>query len=172
MRGHEAEGELDHRQAGAGLRTLVKAGHRDALALLGYDPAVSVQVAGPDVRTPEVHLGEHLTFGYAVTNTGRSSVRVVIDYVIHHRKANGGLTPKVFKLTTRDLAPGERWSGVRRHSLRVLSTRRYHSGTHVVQLQINGRPHGSGDFTLRVPPKAAPAGPGQALDHHAEGAGR
>lgn len=133
-----------------GLRTLVKAGQPDALTLLGYDPEASVRVAGPDVRTPEVHIGEHLVFGYEVTNTGPCTVRVVVDYVIHHRKANGGLTPKVFKLVTRDLAPGESWSGVRRHPLQVLSTRRYHPGVHRVHLQINGQPHGLGDFILRA----------------------
>ncbi|MHC5699850.1 DNA alkylation repair protein [Streptomyces sp. PKU-MA01144] len=134
-----------------GLRTLVKAGRPDALALLGFDPEARVQAAGPDVRTPEVHLGEPLVFGYEVTNTGPRAVRVVVDYVVHHRKANGALTPKVFKLTTRELAPGGRWSGIRRHPLRMLSTRRYHPGVHRVHLQINGRPYGAADFVLRGP---------------------
>ncbi|MFI1940884.1 DNA alkylation repair protein [Streptomyces purpureus] len=147
-----------------GLRTLVKAGHPDALALLDHDPDASVQVSGPDVRTPEVHVGEHLVFGYEITNTGSRRTRLVIDYVIHHRKANGTLTPKVFKLTTRDLDPGECWSAVRRHSFRELSTRRYHPGVHHVQLQINGQLHGSAAFTLRVPADAALAGPGMRSD--------
>ncbi|MFG3310028.1 DNA alkylation repair protein [Streptomyces wuyuanensis] len=134
-----------------GLRTLVKAGHPDALALLGHDPDVRVQVVGPDVRTPEVRLGEHLVFDYEITNTGPRSAHLVLDYVIHHRKANGALTPKVFKLATRSLAPGERWSAIRRHSFRELSTRRYHFGVHRVQLQVNGKLHGSAAFTLYTP---------------------
>ncbi|UNZ21253.1 DNA alkylation repair protein [Streptomyces sp. 891-h] len=140
-----------------GLRTLVKAGHSDALALLGHDPDAAVQV-GLDVHTPEVHIGEHLAFGYEITNTGSRRTCLVIDYVIHHRKANGDLTPKVFKLATRTLAPGERWSAVRRHSFRELSTRRYYPGVHRVQLQINGQPHGSAAFSLcgRRHPPAAP----------------
>lgn len=144
-----------------GLRTLVKGGHPDALALLGHDPDVAVQVGGPDIRTPEVHIGEHLVFGYEITNTGPRRTRLVIDYVIHHRKANGSLAPKVFKLATRDLASGERWAGVRRHSLRALRTRRHYAGTHRVQLQINGQPHGTADFTLRLPAQAAPDSPGR-----------
>ncbi|MEU6756811.1 DNA alkylation repair protein [Streptomyces sp. NPDC046685] len=155
-----------------GMRTLVKAGHPNALALLGHDPYVRVQVVGPDVRTPEVRLGEHLVFGYEITNTGPHNARLVLDYVIHHRKANGGLTPKVFKLATRDLAPGECWSAVRRHSFRELSTRRYHFGVHRVQLQINGRPHGSAAFTLDTPPDAALCGPGGTSDRHHEGTAR
>ncbi|PCG83130.1 DNA alkylation repair protein [Streptomyces sp. WZ.A104] len=137
-----------------GLRTLVKAGDRDALALLGHDPDVRVRVVGPDVRTPHVQLGEDLVFGYEVTNTGPRTARLVIDYVVHYRKANGSLSPKVFKLTSRDLLPGERRSGVRRHPLRPLSTRRHHPGAHRVQLQINGRPYDSCPFTLHIPPEA------------------
>ncbi|ELS57052.1 hypothetical protein [Streptomyces viridochromogenes] len=141
-----------------GLRTLVKAGDLDALALLGHDPGVLVRVVGPDVRTPRVRLGEDLVFGYQVTNTGTRTARLVIDYVVHYRKANGSLSPKVFKLTRRDLAPGECWSGVRRHPLRPLSTRRHHPGTHRVQLQINGHPYGSNTFALHIPPEATLTG--------------
>lgn len=138
-----------------GLRTLVKAGDRDALDLLGHDPDVRVRVVGPDVRTAHVHLGGDLVFDYEVTNTGSRTARLVIDYVVHYRKANGSLSPKVFKLTSRDLLPGERRSGVRRHPLRPLSPRRHHPGAHRVQLQINGRPYGSCTFTLHIPPEAA-----------------
>ncbi|MFV0132047.1 hypothetical protein ACLGIH_02050 [Streptomyces sp. HMX87] len=55
---------------------------------------------------------------------------------------------KVFKLTTRSLAPQERWTGLRRHSFRPLSTRRYHPGLHRVRLQVDGRLYGLADFTL------------------------
>ncbi|MFE1577216.1 DNA alkylation repair protein [Streptomyces fradiae] len=156
-----------------GLRTLVKAGRPDALALLGHDPAVRVRVVGPDVRTPEVRLGEHLVFGFEITNTGSRGARLVLDYVIHHRKANGGLAPKVFKLTTRDLAPGERWSAVRRHPFRELTTRRYHPGVHRVRLQVNGQAHDFAEFTLDTPTGAALAGPdGTSPAPHREEAAR
>ncbi|WP_149181266.1 DNA alkylation repair protein [Streptomyces sp. TRM49041] len=131
-----------------GLRTLVKAGNADALTLLGHSPDVPVDVTGPQVRTPVIKVGDHLVFDYAVTNTGDRTVEVVIDYVIHHMKANGTRTPKVFKLTTRALAPGEQWSATRRHSFRPITTRRYHPGVHAVQLQVNGRPRGEASFTL------------------------
>nr|WP_206325664.1 MULTISPECIES: DNA alkylation repair protein [unclassified Streptomyces] len=155
-----------------GLRTLVKAGRPDALALLGHDPDIRVQVVGPDVHTPEVRLGEHLVFGHEITNTGTRDAHLALDYVIHHRKANGALTPKVFKLTTRTLAPGERWSAVRRHSFRELTTRRYHFGVHRVQLQVNGRPRGFSAFTLGPPSDPALAAPDGSTDHRHEGGAR
>ncbi|MCP3821690.1 DNA alkylation repair protein [Streptomyces sp. A3M-1-3] len=131
-----------------GLRTLVKAGHAEALTLLGHDPDAPVTVAAPHVRTPEIQVGDHLLFDYEVANNGDRTVHVVIDYVIHHVKANGDRSPKVFKLTTRSLAPGERWTGTRRHSFKPISTRRYYPGVHHVHIQVNGRPHADSAFTL------------------------
>ncbi|MBW1596629.1 DNA alkylation repair protein [Streptomyces sp. JJ38] len=131
-----------------GLRTLVKSGHADALTLLGHSPDLPVAVDGPHIRTPEIRVGDHLVFDYAVTNTHDQTAHVVIDYVVHHVKANGGRTPKVFKLTTRSLDPGETWSATRRHSFKPISTRRYHPGIHAVQIQVNGRLHGETPFTL------------------------
>ncbi|MFD9458458.1 DNA alkylation repair protein [Streptomyces sp. NPDC059985] len=134
-----------------GLRTLIKAGHPGALTLLGHSPDVAVTVRGPVVATPSVAVGEYLVFAYEVTHTGPRPAELVIDYVIHHVKANGTRTPKVFKLTTRALAPGETLTGSRRHSFKPITTRRYHSGEHLVQLQVNGRVRGEAGFSLVVP---------------------
>ncbi|MFJ8429944.1 DNA alkylation repair protein [Kitasatospora sp. NPDC094019] len=133
-----------------GLRTLIKAGHPEALTLFGHRPDAPVTVDGPHVLTPDLRLGEDLVFEYAVTNTHDGSVSVVIDYVVHHVKANGGRTPKVFKLTTRTLAPGETLRATRRHAVKPISTRRYHAGLHLLELQVNGRRHGEGSFTLHL----------------------
>lgn len=131
-----------------GLRTLVKAGRPEALTLLGHSPDVPVSVRGPVVTTPRVAVGEYLVFGYAVTNTGVLPAELVVDYVVHHTKANGTRTPKVFKLVTRALGPGETLTGTKRHSFKPITTRRYHSGDHLVQLQINGRVRGEAVFSL------------------------
>lgn len=161
-----------------GLRTLVKSGHTGALTLLGHSPDLPVAVDGPHVRTPEIRIGDHLVFDYAVTNLHDRAADVVIDYVVHHVKADGGRTPKVFKLTTRSLAPGETWRATRRHSLAPISTRRYHPGVHTVQIQVNGRCHGGAPFTLdrrgrlfRARKRARAsggAGPGGTVSHHGD----
>lgn len=132
-----------------GLRTLIKSGHADALALLGHPPDTPVTVQGPHLHASSIQIGDYLLFDYSVTNTHDQTAHLVIDYVIHHMKANGTRTPKVFKLTTRSLAPGETWRATRRHSFKPITTRRYHPGAHLVQLQVNGRPHGETLFTLR-----------------------
>jgi hypothetical protein len=130
------------------LRTLIKAGDPAALALLGYAPPAAITVDGPLLAVEGVTVGESLEFTFDARNEGPDEVRLAIDYVVHHVKANGTLTPKVFKLTTRTLAPGESISLAKRHSFKPISTRRYYAGEHALELQINGHPFGRATFTL------------------------
>jgi 3-methyladenine DNA glycosylase AlkC len=130
------------------LRTLIKAGDPAALALLGYAPPAALVVDGPLLSVAGVTVGESLEFTFDARNEGPDEVRLAIDYVVHHVKANGTLAPKVFKLTTRTLAPGESISLAKRHSFKPISTRRYYSGEHALELQINGHPFGRATFTL------------------------
>jgi hypothetical protein len=75
----------------------------------------------------------------------------MFDYAIHHRKANGTLSPKVFKGRVRDLAPGERWEIIARHPMRPVTTRVYHAGLHQFEPRLNGRSFPTMDFTLKLP---------------------
>jgi 3-methyladenine DNA glycosylase AlkC len=131
-----------------GLRTLVKQGHPEALALLGFPPADGLVVDGPELDATSVAVGGALGFSCVVVNTGAEPARLAIDYVVHHRKANGSTTPKVFKLTTRTLGPGERLTVARTHSFKVITTRAYHPGEHAIALQVNGKAFGRSVFTL------------------------
>jgi len=130
-----------------GLRTLVKRGNPEALALLGFGTP-TVEIDGPHIAQPQVPWGAEVTFTATVRNTGTEPMPLAIDYVLHHRKANGSTTAKVFKLTTRTLSPGEELEINRSHSFRAITTRRYYPGTHSVALQVNGLPTGKTDFEL------------------------
>lgn len=130
-----------------GLRTLVKRGHPDALALLGFEPA-ELEVVGPQLGRSTVAFGGTVRFRARITNINSKPARLAIDYLIHHMKANGQQSAKVFKLTTRTLSPGETVELEREHSFRQITTRRYHPGAHGVELQINGVASGRADFTL------------------------
>lgn len=131
-----------------GLRTLVKKGDPGALRLLGFAPPVGVEVVGPTLGRTEVEFGGELTFAVTLTNTSNEPVRLAVDYVVHHQKANGRLMPKVFKLAVRDLPAGATDTIHRRHSFRPISTRRYYPGPHALEIQVNGRPTGPTPFTL------------------------
>jgi 3-methyladenine DNA glycosylase AlkC len=141
-----------------GLRTLVKRGHPSALGLLGYAPADEVHVDGPQLETTTVPFGGSLTFSATLTNTGAAPATILVDYVLHHRKANGTRTPKTFKLTTRTLVPGETLDLRRTHSFRPITTRRYHPGGHAIELQVNGTRTPPVEFDLSDPSRDSRGG--------------
>lgn len=132
------------------LRTLIKAADPGALALLGFKPPTGLVVDGPVLAVSGVTVGEMLPFEFSAHNRGTTELRLAIDYVVHHVKANGTLAPKVFKLTTRTLAPGESATIGKRHSFKPISTRTYYPGEHALELQINGRTFGRSTFTLTL----------------------
>lgn len=131
------------------LRTLVKRGVPEALALQGFGPA-EVAIENLRVAPAIVELPGEVEFVFDLTNTGAATTDVAVDYVVHFRKKNGSLAAKVFKLTTRTLNPGETVTLSKRHALRQMTTRVHHAGTHELELQVNGQRHGRAVFDVVV----------------------
>jgi 3-methyladenine DNA glycosylase AlkC len=129
------------------LRTLIKKGHPGALELLGYG-SVSVAVSRPTLDTPVVHLPGHLRFDVEVTNTASTPATLAIDYAIHFVKSTGALSDKVFKLASVTLAPGETARLSKGHTFRQMTTRVHYSGTHALEIQVNGERHGTVVFEI------------------------
>ncbi|WP_250034402.1 hypothetical protein [Paractinoplanes maris] len=131
------------------LRTLIKRGDPGALALLGFSAAATtLEIDQVSLDRTVVPIGEAVEFRSAIRNTGDEPARLAIDYVVHHRKANGTQTAKTFKLTTATLAPGQRLEVRRTHQFRVITTRRYYPGPHAIALQVNGVATDSVTFEL------------------------
>jgi len=131
-----------------GLRTLVKAGDARALALVGADAQAQIEVRDFTVLTGTVSLGGELVWRCRLTARHDGPVVAVVDYVVHFAGARGAHRHKVFKLSTMRLEPGRPAEIVRRHSFVPVTTRRYHAGRHRVEVQVNGRVLGGGDFDL------------------------
>ncbi|MFO1326707.1 MAG: DNA alkylation repair protein [Rubrivivax sp.] len=131
-------------------RTLVKAGDAGALAAWGLDrPFRGTLDFG--VAPRRVTLGGSLTLTLVLRSTQRQPQRLVIDYAVHHVKADGGTRPKVFKGWVIELAgKGER-TLTKTHPMRAVTVRRYHAGRHAVDLRINGRVWAESAFDLRLP---------------------
>lgn len=128
-------------------RTLIKQGHKATLAALGYNtPAVKLNHL--KILTPHVMFGNALFFELSLASTSKSSQPLIIDYAIHHRKANGTTSPKVFKWKTTSLKPLEIHTSERKHSMRKITTRVYYPGTHRLEILINGMSLASRDFCL------------------------
>jgi 3-methyladenine DNA glycosylase AlkC len=133
---------------GHAARTLLKQGHPGALALLGYPTAASFSVSPFQLNQASVRMGEELVFAIDIQSTADAPQSLMIDYIVHHMKANGKLAPKVFKLTKKQLGPREALSLSERHAFRPLSTRVYYPGRHALELQINGQRCGWQEFEL------------------------
>lgn len=149
---HEAERTRTAWTVRHALRHLVKQGHPGALRALGYDPGAPVEVTDLEVLTPTVVLGgEPLRFRFTLRNRSDQPVPVVVDHRIHHLRADGSTSPKVFKLTTRSLGPGEQRTIEKAHPMRTVTTRTHRSGRHHLDVQVNGSVRASRPFDLEVP---------------------
>ena len=135
-----------------GLRTLVKKADPGALALMGFSDT-AVLVSEISVVDDTVVLPGALEFSFSVTNHTESAVRLAIDFVVSYVKSSGSLAEKVFKLTTRDLAPGESVELQKRHAIHQMTTRVHYAGTHLIELQINGRRYSRRSFEVALPPR-------------------
>ena len=130
-----------------GLRTLVKSGHTGAMEALGFAPP-EVKLTALTIETPHVALGSALEFGIELRSCARQDQPLIIDYAVHHMKANGSTSPKVFKWKTINLKAGSILKATRRHPIRPITTRRYYDGQHRVELLINGQAYGDASFHL------------------------
>jgi 3-methyladenine DNA glycosylase AlkC len=134
--------------AGHALRTLVKAGDPGALVLLGFPSEPQIEVSRVRVEPQVVPLGGSVTLTYEIRSTADSPQELILDYIVHHMRANGRLSPKVFKHRKVTLEPGQSLLVEKRHRLQPVTTRRYYPGRHAIQPQVNGRAYELVDFEL------------------------
>ena len=131
-------------------RTLLKIGHPAALKLHGYGSADSLEIESFKLHTASVRVGEKIAYELVICNQSPRSLRVMFDYAVHHRKANGTLTPKVFKGRVKELAAGERWEIHGTHSFRQVTTRVYHAGKHQFEPRLNGKIFPAKELVLKL----------------------
>jgi hypothetical protein len=91
-----------------------------------------------NVTPAEVAVGGSVRLDATLRSRARTAQTLVVDYAVHHVKANGSASPKVFKGWKLELAPGETRALGKAHSLREVTTRRLYPGRHRVALLVNG----------------------------------
>ena len=126
-------------------RTLIKQGHIHALKAFGIE-APKVQVVSLIALNKQVKIGDTLTFQLSLNALCIQPQKLVIDYLIHHKKANGGLTPKVFKWKSLNFIGNHTFT--KKHSFKIITTRKYHLGTHGISIRINGEDFAYEEFEL------------------------
>ncbi len=131
-------------------RTLVKSGHPEVFALLGYTHKPQLRLDKLSVNKAAIKLGESICFDLTVSSEAQQGQKLVIDYAVHHVKANGKTTAKVFKLKTLNIAGGETVSLSKNQTFKPISTRKYYAGIHSIEVLVNGVGLGRIDFRLQV----------------------
>lgn len=130
------------------LRSSVKRGDPDALALLGYGAKGRFEVVSASISPSRPVMGTRVTITCTIRNPSRRSSQVMVDMRVHFVKANGGTSAKVFKISAVDLAAGASVAMRKTVSLADLTTRKHYPGVHRVELQLNGVIAPVGHFTL------------------------
>jgi len=130
------------------LRTLIKQGHAEALAVMGVQNGARVDTAHFDL-TERVRIGGTLVLEARLANPGSSDLKVVVDFALHYLGPDGRpRAPKVFKWKTFVLPAGAEATLAKRHPMREVSIRRLNTGAHRVDLQVNGARVASRTFVL------------------------
>lgn len=135
------------------LRSLIKAGDSRALRLLGVRPQKHLRSQLLSLSPKRLRFGQSLEFEIEVHNRSKVPCEVLLDYVIHYQKADGRLSPKVFKGRRRTLAPGEKWVYQGKHAFRPQTTRTYFAGLHELSWQVNGQASKKFPFQLVSVPR-------------------
>ena len=131
-------------------RTLVKAGDPRVLRVFGLDRSLEGK-ATFRLGKKAIALGDGVPMELALVSSSDAPQKLVIDYVVHHVRANGGLSPKTFKGWSLVLGPRESRSLSRTHPVRPITTRRYYEGRHEIECRVNGVSVGRGAFELELP---------------------
>jgi len=145
----EGAGPARRRLLRHALRSLVRAGVPEALALVGMDVDAPVRVEGLRVEPATPAIGGHVDVCCEV------AADVAATVLVHARVHFAGVRgprPRTFVLGEARLGPGGRAALRTRITLRQLTTRRHLPGAHPVEVLVNGRVLATTAFRLESPP--------------------
>jgi 3-methyladenine DNA glycosylase AlkC len=143
--GPDRRGLLQH-----ALRSRLKDGDREALALFGCEEPPNVRIDALELSPHAPRIGDTLRLGLRVRGTGDRAQTLNADLCVGFVKADGRVSTKVFRLRRFDLAPAQSLQLKKSLFLRDLSTRRHYPGWHPISLRLNGHDLPLGGFQLRA----------------------
>ena len=129
-------------------RTLLKQGDKEVLQLFGFGSIDQIELINFRVDTKKVRIGNNLEFCFHLLNHSKRPEKIRIEYGIHYKKSNGSLSKKVFKISEKLYAQQSQTGINRKHSFRVITTRKFYPGKHKVSLIINGNEIEEKEFEL------------------------
>jgi 3-methyladenine DNA glycosylase AlkC len=130
-------------------RTLLKQGDVNVLGHFGIKHNTDVESSGFKLLNNKIKTGEDLNFNFTLKNKGNKKVKIRIEYAVYFKIAGGKLSKKVFKISERELEKHESLDFARKHSFKIISTRKYYPGKQKMALVINGKETAPLEFVLK-----------------------
>ena len=131
------------------LRSAIKRGDRDALAVLGFVGDENIGIENLNITPAAPAIGKKVMIRFKVANEDSRQRSVMVDCQVHFVKANGSSSPKVFKLKAVEFGPQERVEIRKSISLAEMTTRKHYPGLHKIDVMLNGAIRPLGEFDLR-----------------------
>lgn len=130
------------------LRTLQKQADPAALALLGYQTDLSLDVLFQLAET-QLHIGETVSLKLTIKNFSDQNQPLLIDYELWLMRANGIASAKVFFWQRLELAGRQHLTLQKQQLMQQLSTRKLYPGEHQICLRVNGQRIARQTFQLK-----------------------
>jgi 3-methyladenine DNA glycosylase AlkC len=132
-----------------GCRTLLKKGHPAILKYYQLNDKADISISGLKLKSNSVKIGEYLGFSFTLQNNEKIKQNIRLEYAVYFLLQNGDHYKKVFKISERLLQPGEKLSFEKRHSFKIVTTRKYYTGPHKLSVIVNGKELKTGKFELK-----------------------
>ncbi|MBX2914213.1 MAG: DNA alkylation repair protein [Cyclobacteriaceae bacterium] len=121
-----------------GCRSLLKQGDQKSMAIFNLTKKVEITIKNFTLNKSTLRLNDTLLFQFSIVSNKKINQRLMVDYRIHYSKKSGVQLPKVFKLKELDLKPGETIAIKKQQRFQDFTTRKLHSGTHLLEIVVNG----------------------------------
>lgn len=142
-KGPEIDAVLKH-----ALRTQLKNGDSEALALFGYKTKTDVSMKDFKINPAVVPAGGTLNFSFTLINKTGSPVKLRVEYGLYYLKAKGNHSRKIFKIAENTYKE-KNITFKRSRSFADLTIRKHNPGRHRISIIVNGHELGIKEFTLK-----------------------
>ncbi|MCG8582748.1 MAG: DNA alkylation repair protein [Bacteroidales bacterium] len=119
-------------------RTLLKAGNQEMMQLFGFGSIHNIEINNFELSNSIIYVGDYLEFNFDLLNRSDKNELIRLEYAIYFLKQNGTHTKKVFKISEKVYSAETSTHIKRRQSFKVVSTRKFHMGEHLISLIVNG----------------------------------
>lgn len=128
-------------------RTLLKKGDIQVLEVFGYKK-IDDLVLNNFVIDSEVFVGEYLNFSFELENKSKAKLGLLrLEYEVDFQMANDKRSKKIYMISQSDINTSKKTVN-KKHSFKIITTRKYYIGTHFITLIVNGVKIGRKEFLL------------------------